>query len=232
MLPVVILCGGLSTRLHSLTSDKPKSMVDVLGKPFIDHQLTLLQKNGVKEVILCIGNFGYQIVYYVGDGKKWDMSIKYSDDGGTLLGTGGALQNAYSFLPNEFIVMNGDSYLDIDYTPIIQKFNEAGCPLLMTVIPASETKLPGNIGIKNKKIVIYDTIEKYPTLPYIDYGLTIMKKWLLDYFPIKFVFNLSEAYQEPILLGHVSCYLAPKIFHEIGSIEGLEETKNYIRSIL
>ena len=227
MLPAVILCGGLSTRIYPLASDKPKSMITILGRPFIDHQLMLLQQNGVKNVLLCIGKFGDQIYNYVRNGNKWGLSVEYSDDGDTLLGTGGALQNAYSFLPNEFIIINGDSYLDIDYNPVIDTFAREGKPLLMTVVPVFKTHLNGNIRIQNKKIIKYDTT--CSDLPYIDYGLTIMKKRLLDYFPTKPPFDLAVAYQEPILSGQVACYMSPKTFHEIGSFEGLEKTKNYLR---
>ena len=228
MLPVVILCGGLSTRLQPLTENTPKSMIDVLGTPFIDHQLSLLRENKIKEVILCIGKFGEQIKNYVQDGNKWDLSVQYSNDGEQLLGTGGALQKAHSILPDEFIVINGDSYLDINYNDVLQKYISMGNPLLMTVFPVTNMYEYKNVYIKNKTIIIYDKSGNHPKLNYIDYGLTFMKKRLLQDLKIGSIFDFSVIYSKAISQNIASYYESPKIFHEIGSYEGLKETIEYI----
>jgi len=230
MLPVVILCGGLSTRLQSITENIPKSMINILDKPFIDHQLTLLQKNNVKNVILCIGKFGEQIHNYVKDGQKWNMSVQYSDDGKILLGTGGALLKAYSILPNNFIVMNGDSYLDIDYNEILQKYISERNLLLLTVFPIIDPKSYKNVYIKNKNILLYDKSGNNHNLNYIDYGFTLMKRRLLTNYIKESVFDFSLIYSKAISQHSISCYKSPKIFHEIGSYEGLQETKDYINN--
>ena len=92
---VVILAGGLGTRLRSVAPDTPKALVPVAGEPFIERQFELLKKNGLKEVLLCIGFQGDQIERHVGDGSRFGMRVKYSyEDPKALLGTGGALLNA------------------------------------------------------------------------------------------------------------------------------------------
>lgn len=229
MMTVVILCGGEATRLYPLTEQKPKSLIEISGKPFINWQLSLLRKNGVKDVILCIGKFGDQIHDYVKDGQNWGLSVKYSDDGGSLLGTGGALQNAYSVLPEEFIVTNGDSYLDIDYNPVIRRFYTVGHPLLITVYPADRISHPGNIVVKHGRIIAYGKSSERVQANYIDYGLTIMKRWVLNQFPIDEPFDLGDIYSNVIERKVVSCYASPKRFYEVGSVEGIRETENYIR---
>lgn len=228
MIPMVILCGGLSTRLHSLTKDKPKSMVHVMGIPFIDHQLGLMRDNDVKEVILCTGQFGDQIKSYVRDGSKWGLSVSYSEDGEMLLGTGGALKNAYDILPERFIVINGDSYLDINYNKVLNKFRDTAQPLLMTVFPVDNDSYK-NVYIDDRGFICkYDKSGKYSKLNYIDYGFTPMKKYVLERMPDG-AFDFSEIYSNSIERGCAAYYISPKIFHEMGSFEGLEETKDYIR---
>jgi len=94
MLPVVILAGGLATRLYPITRQIPKSLIPVAGRPFIDHQLALLKEKGVNQVIICVGNLGKMIEAHVGEGSRFGLEVRYSYDGDFLLGTGGAIKKA------------------------------------------------------------------------------------------------------------------------------------------
>jgi len=94
----VILVGGLGTRLRPLTNTAPKSMVTVDDRPFLAHLLELLGNNGIIDVVLCIGYLGDQIREYLRDGRKFGMKIRYSEEKGELLGTGGALKRAEDYL--------------------------------------------------------------------------------------------------------------------------------------
>src|SRR5262249_4931146 len=105
MLPVVILAGGLGTRLHPLTERIPKSLLPVAGRPFIYHQLELLREQGVARVVLCVGHLGGQIRDAVGDGRRFGVAVEYSFDGGQLLGTGGALREALPLLGSAFFML-------------------------------------------------------------------------------------------------------------------------------
>ncbi|HEY31886.1 MAG TPA: NTP transferase domain-containing protein [Dehalococcoidia bacterium] len=67
---VVILAGGLATRLGHVTKDRPKSLVRVQGKPFLEYQLDLLRRAGIRNIVLCVGHLGRQIERYFGDGKE------------------------------------------------------------------------------------------------------------------------------------------------------------------
>ena len=97
-LPIAILAGGLATRLRPITETIPKSLVEVAGKPFVVHQLELLARNGIRDVVLCIGHLGEQIGDVIGDGSALGLRVRYSSDGSQLLGTGGALRKALPML--------------------------------------------------------------------------------------------------------------------------------------
>lgn len=118
MLPVAILAGGLATRLRPITQEIPKSLIEVAGKPFICHQLDHLRQQGINSVVLCIGYLGEMIQEVVGDGSRWGMHIRYSPDGPSLLGTGGALRQALPLLGEHFFILYGDSYLPIDCSEV------------------------------------------------------------------------------------------------------------------
>src|SRR5438105_7102322 len=98
MLPVAILAGGLATRLRPLTEKIPKSLVEVAHRPFIFWQLEWLRREGIEDVVLCLGYLGDQVQAVVGDGSKFGLSVQYSFDGETLLGTGGAIKRALPLL--------------------------------------------------------------------------------------------------------------------------------------
>src|SRR5438309_6234218 len=96
--PVALLAGGLATRLRPITERIPKALVDVAGKPFVDHQLALLHDAGIRKVVLCLGHLGEQVQAHCGDGARYSMQLRYSFDGDKLMGTGGALVRATPLL--------------------------------------------------------------------------------------------------------------------------------------
>src|SRR5204862_482587 len=91
-LPIAILAGGLAKRLYPLTSEIPKSLIDLNGEPFIAHQLRLLQAAGLHRAILCVGHLGDMIEKTIANGARFGMDVRYSFDGPTLLGTAGAIR--------------------------------------------------------------------------------------------------------------------------------------------
>src|SRR5579859_7545835 len=106
----VILAGGLGTRLWPLTKVVPKPMVQVAGVPYLEHQLHLLKKQHISDIVILNGYLGDQIEEYFGDGVWQDVSIRYSRELQPL-GTGGALREASPLLAATFVLIYGDSYL-------------------------------------------------------------------------------------------------------------------------
>ena len=86
---MVIMVGGLGTRLGKLTESTPKSMVRIWGKPFLQHQIELLESKGIRKILLCVGHLGHKIKNYFGSGETFWVDIQYSDEGEELMGTDG-----------------------------------------------------------------------------------------------------------------------------------------------
>src|SRR5215213_1714635 len=103
--PVALLAGGLATRLRPITETIPKALVELAGKPFIDHQLALLHRNGIRRVVMCLGYLGERVRAHLGDGSAIGMELRYAFDGERLMGTGGALARAAGLLDEVFWVM-------------------------------------------------------------------------------------------------------------------------------
>ena len=159
--PVAILAGGLATRMHPLTERIPKALLEVAGRPFIEHQLALLRREGVRRVVLCVGFLGEMIEARIGDGTRFGLSVSYSFDGERLLGTGGALRRALPMLGEHFFVLYGDSYLDIAYAPVQAAYRESGLPALMTVFRNEGRWDTSNVLYDGNKVVRYD--KAHPT---------------------------------------------------------------------
>ena len=229
MLPVVLLSGGLATRMRPYTEKIPKAMIDVIGQPFIHRQLALLHKQGVKQVFLCIGYLGEMIESYAGDGSRYDMQLIYSYDGDKLLGTGGAIKKIEGILPEVFFVLYGDSYLDISYIPIAEAFLRSDAHGLMTVYKNHDLYDKSNVVFQNGQLLVYSKKNKSSDMQYIDYGLGILRKDVFRDFPAEAAFDLAEVYeklaQERQLLG----YEVFARFYEIGSPEGLKELSEKIK---
>ncbi len=228
MLPVVILAGGLATRLYPVTRSIPKSLITIHGQPFIDHQLALLKEKGVSKVILCVANLGNMIENHVGNGSRYGLDVNYSYDGKELLGTGGAIKKASRLLPDTFIVLYGDSYLDIDFQRVVQHFQHQSFPVLMTVFKNQNKYDTSNICMKEGKIVRYDKKFHDVTMEYIDYGLIVIRREVFDVYPTNESFDLSLVLSRLVNAGQVTGYEVTQRFYEIGSISGIRETEQYI----
>ena len=103
----VILAGGLGTRLGALTRKIPKPMAPVAGMPYLEHQLRLLERQSLRDVLLLTGYLGDQIESYFGNGGQLGLRIRYSRERRPL-GTGGALREARRLLDQSFLLMYGD----------------------------------------------------------------------------------------------------------------------------
>jgi NDP-sugar pyrophosphorylase family protein len=230
MLPVIILAGGLATRLYPLTKKIPKSLIVIAGRPFIDHQLALLKEKGVTKVVLCVGKFGGMIEAHVNDGSRFGLEVRYSYDGDFLLGTGGAIKKATGILPDAFMILYGDSYLDIDFRPVVKQFSSGKYLALMTVYRNRNTFDTSNIIMKEGKIVRYDKKSRDPAMEYIDYGLILIRKRVFDGYPPNKPFDLALVLSRLVDTGQVLGYEVTKRFYQIGSPSGIKEAEEYIRT--
>lgn len=227
-LPIAILAGGLATRLKPITETIPKALVDVAGKPFVVHQLELLKKHGIDNVVLCVGHMGEKIEQILRDGRDFGMHIKYAFDGPKLLGTGGALRRALPLLGDVFFVLYGDSYLECDYAAVAQTFRQEGVLGLMTVYHNTGLYDSSNVLFQEGHIVCYDKHQPTVDMQHIDYGLGIFQANVFQAYDPEEPFDLATVYQDLLNNGQLAAHEITQRFYEIGSHEGLEEMRQYL----
>lgn len=115
----IVLVGGLGTRLGDLAGDLPKPMVEVAGRPFLEHLVRWLARHGVSRVVMATGHRAEAVEAHFGDGRAFGLAIDYSREAAPL-GTGGALRQATTLVGGEtFLALNGDSVLAIDPTVLL-----------------------------------------------------------------------------------------------------------------
>ena len=227
---MVILAGGMATRLGPLTKDTPKCMLCFNGKTFFEHQIELLKKHQVTEIVLCVGHLADKIEAYYGDGSRFGLRIKYSVEQDRLLGTGGALKKAEPLLDEEFLLMYGDSYLLLDYADIMSRFRSSGKPGLMVVYRNLDLYDRSNVTLENDLVKVYDKKRKTPEMMYIDAGLSALKKSALTFLPEGEVCSLEGLFCHLIEEKGLLAYQTKQRFYEIGSPAGLEEFNRLICS--
>jgi N-acetyl-alpha-D-muramate 1-phosphate uridylyltransferase len=229
-LPVAILAGGLATRLHPLTERIPKALLPIAGRPFIHWQLEQLAQQGVTDVVLCGGHLGGQIQAAVGDGGGFGVTVRYSFDGDTLLGTGGALKHALPMLGAAFFVLYGDSYLRCSFAAVQMAYEESQALGLMTVFCNEDRWGKSNVLLRDGRVVEYDKHSPRPSMRHIDYGLGILSTQALERSPAGAAFDLAHLYHDLVSRGELAALTVNERFYEVGSIEGIEATEHHLMS--
>jgi NDP-sugar pyrophosphorylase family protein len=144
----VLLVGGLGTRLRSAVPNLPKALASVGGRPFLELIIKQLTTQGVHQLILCTGHLADQIEANLGDGRELGVSVEYSKET-VPLGTAGAIKLAQSYLQGEsdFLVLNGDSFVEIDLCKFITLHREQRVPATMAVVNVANANRYGTVRI-------------------------------------------------------------------------------------
>lgn len=225
---VVVLMGGLGTRLG--LKDMPKSMADVHGKPFFDWQLRLMKRWGFRRFLLLIGYMGDKIRAYYGDGSAYGVEIAYSSDGDAPKGTGGAIIQAGALLDEDFLLIYGDSFLDIDYQEMIYHYlAEKGNDFdgMMAIFKNNDRLDKSNVRYAPKEPVLYDKRNPLPDMEYIDYGVSILRKRVFPKAEERF--DLADLLEAVSVSGKLAGHLVTRRFYEIGSPKALDAFRKYVQ---
>jgi N-acetyl-alpha-D-muramate 1-phosphate uridylyltransferase len=227
-LPVAILAGGLATRLRPTTDQIPKSLVDVSGKPFAVHQIELLRRNGLTDIVFLVGHLGDMMCHALGDGSRWGVRLRYVADGPRPLGTGGAIRRALPELGDAFFVLYGDSYLECDFLAVERSFLAAGKTGLMTVCRNDGRWDRSNVLFLDGRLVSYDKQHPTTEMRHIDYGLGVFQRAAFADHAEGQAFDLAAIYERLLASDDLQGFEVAGRFYEIGSPAGLDETRHYL----
>ena len=114
----VIMAGGEGTRLRPQTSNLPKPMLPLVGRPMMEHIVALLRRHGITDIVVTVAFMPNAIRSYFGDGSELGVRMVYATEVSPL-GTAGSVRNARDELNERFLVISGDVLTDIDLTSVV-----------------------------------------------------------------------------------------------------------------
>jgi len=237
---IVIVAGGLATRMLPITETIPKCLVDIDGKPLTQHQIEFFQKKGFTEVIFCIAHLADKVEEYFGDGKKFGVKIRYSQEPKELLGTAGAVGLIRNMVKDTFIVYYGDNLTTMDFDELISfhKKEKSEFTVVMRDLP-QDYKSTSIITLDEKNNIksfiekpSEQDWEKYRNQKkYINNGIYVVEPSVLKLIPKNKKYDFAkELIPDLMSKGRsVKGFVSNNFFREIGRVEKYEKFKDEIR---
>jgi len=215
----LILAGGRGERMRPLTDEIPKVLLPVAGKPFLQWQIDYLKNYGIKEIILAVGYKAEKIENYFGNGEKFGVKITYSREKEPL-GTGGAIKNAENLIKNnKILVLNGDSFVDIDIKKMLEFHQKKKKPITIAVRKTKDVNRYGSVLINKDSIVtsFQEKKEKNGDIKecFINAGVYIFQKKILKYFPLDRCVSLEKEIF-PKFVNKITAFKINGYFIDIG----------------
>ena len=225
MPPVIILAGGLGTRLRDITHDKmPKPMVPIPyhgeNFPYLLFILSNLYQQGIRKIILCVDHLAEQVVSYFGDGHQYGMQITYDNAGPVL--TAARVKHAMAEIDApEVIIHCGDVFHPLNIEQFLEDFRQHPDNLMQIAVhtqSASDDAAPNLSLNKNNEVVGYQTKKLNDNRLVVDTGVLLVRRNILSYISDAPDVSLTEDLY-PTLIDHgtVGAYESGVAFYDVGT---------------
>ena len=223
---VVILAGGLGTRLRPITEQVPKPMVPVGGTPFLEYIVRWLADQHFERLLLLLGYLGEQVQQYFGDGSHYGLRIDYGREPRPL-GTGGALRNSYDKLEEQFLLLYGDSFLPIDYQAVVKEFCRIPSKGLVVVYDNAHegTGVLNNVAAdKTGRVFRYEKGTGAADLNYVEAGALCLRREIFGSLQPGQVVSLEEQIYPALIAEHqLRAFVTTQRFYDIGTPDRLRD---------
>jgi D,D-heptose 1,7-bisphosphate phosphatase len=218
----LIMAGGKGTRVSSIAPDIPKPMIPICGKPILEHQISCLNTNQLKDIVIIVGHLGQHIKDYFGDGSRFGCTISYYTETEPL-GTAGALFKLKD-LAGDFLLINGDIIFDMDLKRLIAFHQEKKALATLTVHPNSHPHDSTIIITDGEKRVTGWLNKEDPRRYYknlVNSGIHVLSKELLDMVrPGPEKVDLDRDILKPLIRSHrIFAYNTPEYIKDMGTVE-------------
>ncbi|MDX6451441.1 MAG: mannose-phosphate guanylyltransferase / phosphomannomutase, partial [Gaiellaceae bacterium] len=181
----VVMAGGEGTRLRPLTSNQPKPMVPIVGKPCMEHIIELLRDHGFEDIVITVAFLPQAIRSYFGDGESLGVNIEYSVEESPL-GTAGSVRLASDRLDETCLVISGDALCDIDLSKIVEAHKAKGADVTIG-LKSVENPLEFGIVVTDEEGRVERFLEKpgwgQVFSDTVNNGIFVLEPEIFDYIP-------------------------------------------------
>ncbi len=216
--PILILCGGLGTRLKAVVSDRPKGLAPIGDTPFLRIQIELLKRQGAKRFVLLVGHGADQIR------DEFGTEVSYSvEPEGKLMGTAGAVRLAAEFATPRAFVMNGDTYLDVNYADVLARHLQSGAKGTLSVSRLDDASRFGTVTLDTNEECVTGFREKQATPPgeggWLNAGVYVLERELIDAIPADRPVSIErETFPQLLAAGEpLAAFKCRAPFYDIGT---------------
>jgi D-glycero-alpha-D-manno-heptose 1-phosphate guanylyltransferase len=214
-IPAIILAGGLGTRLQSVVKDIPKPMAEVAGRPFLDWLLDDLHRQGIREVILSVGYRQDVIRERYGNTYR-GMAIRYSSEDKPL-GTGGALRQAMAMAGTEALVLNGDTFFQVNLAALYSFYQSHAAAIAIALKPMQQVDRYGTVTVNEDRVITSFNEKTYCENGLINGGVYVVSAAVFADASLPEVFSFEqEVLHRMVQGGRLFGFPQPGYFIDIG----------------
>jgi histidinol-phosphate phosphatase family protein len=224
----VILAGGRGTRMRPITDDRPKPMIPVLGRPFLEYQIQQLRDQGFERVLLLLGYLPEVVRRHFGDGRRWGIHIEYSLTAPDQL-TSSRVATARDLLDPCFLLLYCDNYWPMQIERLWSRFAAAGKPALITVYANKDDYSRGSVILDNEgNVRIFDRLRTTPGLRGVEISYAIITDLALKLLPERDTLFEEAIYTPLAQQRRLAAYLSEHRYYSVGSLHRLPSTENFL----
>jgi D-glycero-alpha-D-manno-heptose 1-phosphate guanylyltransferase len=230
-IPVIILAGGKGSRLTTIAGDRPKCLVDIAGKPFLQWQLEWLYKAGIRRVHIAAGFRADHVESWLKENTPMNMNVTMSIEDHPL-GTGGALVNAAGTVTEDVLfVINGDTLIPgFDASRLLASLHDGKeTDAVITVVPARTGTQVGSITLNRNKRITEFREKTGKTARYINAGVYCISSDCLDKHDFPLAFSLeSDWFPKLANTGSLKAYTTKKTLMDMGTPAGFRDMQDWL----
>ncbi len=233
---VVIVAGGLAKRMRPMTEDIPKCLVELDGKPLIQHQIEFFRNMGYKDFVFCVAHLADKVKEYFKDGSSFGVNIEYSEEGDRLLGTAGAVKLIQPKVRDTIIIYYGDNLTTENFDDVLEFHRKVGSDFTIVVreLPAEHISSSIITMDRNKRIKVFtekpspEEFKKFKDEKiYINNGIYVMESKVFEEIPENGKCDFAKDVIPKLLEKKMRLYgyASNKFFREMGRVEKYEKFK-------
>jgi len=227
----MLLAAGEGRRLGSITLDRPKPMLEISGRPILEHNLRFLARHGIRELIVNLHHCPEAITQYFGDGSAWGVEISYSYEP-ALLGTAGAVRNVSQHFNQTFVVMYGDNLTTCDLGRVIDLHRRKNAVATVALFHRENATASGIAEIDDD-----DRILRFLEKPrieeifsrWVNAGILVLEPAVLDFIPEGRASDFGRDVLPALLAAGQSVY-GYRMTEELWWVDSLEDLERTSRN--